>query len=181
MSPMTRIAREAPLHNAMLTGTTELALRGLLYLGLSTPAEPTPPKRLAESLGCSPTYLGKTLGLLVKADILRSVRGARGGVVLARDPRTITLLAVIEACQGSLVGDFCRTEKLKEMGVPCRFHEVMAALHGQVVKTLSGCTLAELLECPLPILRGKRGSTSCKMTFHGADALVEGVRARAKR
>lgn len=178
---MMRIARRAPLHNAMLTGTTELALRALLFLGLSAPTEPTPPKRLAESLGCSPTYLGKTLSLLVKADILRSVRGARGGVVLARDSRTITLLAVIEACQGTLVGEFCRTEKIKEIGIPCRFHEVMATLHGQVVKTLSACTLAQLLECPLPVLRGKRGSTSCKMTFHGAEALVDGVRGSTKR
>lgn len=162
----------------MLTGTTELALRALICLGLSTPADPTPPKRLAESLGCSPTYLGKTLGLLVKADVLRSVRGARGGVVLARDPRTITLLAVIEACQGTLVGDFCRTER---MNAPCRFHEVMATVHARVVETLEACTLAELLECPLPVIRGRSGSTTCKMAFHGAEALVEGARRRAKR
>ncbi|MBL8858431.1 MAG: Rrf2 family transcriptional regulator [Planctomycetes bacterium] len=162
----------------MLTGTTELALRALIYLGLSEPKEPTPPKRLAETLGCSPTYLGKTLGLLVKADLLTSVRGARGGVVLARDPKTITLLAVIEACQGTLVGDFCRPDKVKEIGIPCRFHEVMSTLHGQVVKVLSACTLAELLECPLPVMRGKRGAVACKMKFEGAEALFNAARAR---
>ncbi len=175
---ISRLAPNAAYHNHMLTQTTELALRALIFLGLSELTEPVPPKRLAETLGCSPTYLGKTLGLLVKADLLRSVRGARGGVVLARDPKTITLLAVVEACQGTLVGDFCRTERLKEMGTPCRFHDVMATLHGQLVKTLSGCTLAELLECPLPALRNKRAAVACKMKFEGAEALFDAAQGR---
>lgn len=165
----------------MLTGTTELALRALIYLGLAAPTEPIPPKRLAQSLRCSPTYLGKTLGLLVKADLLRSVRGARGGVVLARDPGTITLLAVVEACQGALIGDYCRSKKGDEAWAPCRFHAVMASVHDQVVKTLTSCSLADLLACPLPRLKKKGIASTCKLDFGGAEALLAASKSATRR
>lgn len=158
----------------MLTGTTELAIRALILLGLSRADKPVPPRRLAETLGCSPTYLGKTLGLLVKGDILRSSRGAHGGVALARDPSRVTLLEIVEACQGTIVGDYCRDMRADEVAVSCRFHRVMAELHGQLVRTLSGCTLAALLDCPMPVLRGrKRSSLRCRLSFEGIEKLAQ--------
>ncbi|MBL8861199.1 MAG: Rrf2 family transcriptional regulator [Planctomycetes bacterium] len=153
----------------MLTGTTELALRALIYLGLAAPAEPISPKRLADTLNCSPTYLGKTLGLLVKADILRSVRGARGGVVLARDPRTISLLAVTEACQGALIGDYCLSTAGRGLLAPCRFHQVMEDVHRQLVQTLSACSLADLLACPAPKLTRNGDANACRMKLDGVE------------
>ena len=158
----------------MLTGTTELAIRALILLGLSGDAKPIPPRRLAETLGCSPTYLSKTLGHLVRSGILRSTHGAHGGVVIAREPGSITLLEIVEDCQGPVLGDYCRGIRADEVAMSCRFHRVMAELHGQVVRTLSSCTLADLLACPAPVSRGrKRPNFGCKIEFAGIEALLE--------
>ena len=48
-------------------------------------------------------YLLKILQQLVKANILRSKRGPRGGFSLARPTKKITLLQVIEAVDGPMV------------------------------------------------------------------------------
>lgn len=48
-------------------------------------------------------YLLKILQLLVRADVLRSKRGPRGGFSLARPAKKITMLQVIEAVEGPMV------------------------------------------------------------------------------
>lgn len=49
-------------------------------------------------------YLLKLLQQLVKANVLRSKRGPRGGFSLARSMKKISLLQVIEAVDGPMVG-----------------------------------------------------------------------------
>ena len=157
----------------MLTGTTELALRALILLGLRGGNEPVSPRRLASTLGCSPTYLGKTLGHLVKSGILRSSRGARGGVIIARDPAGITLLEIVESCQGAILGDYCEGVASDEIALSCRFHREMAQLHEHIVRDLGSCTLAELLACPAPAFRkGKRVRSSCRMALSDATSVT---------
>jgi len=50
-------------------------------------------------------YLLKILQQLVKANLLRSKRGPRGGFSLAKSPNSITLLQVIEAVDGPMVSN----------------------------------------------------------------------------
>ena len=47
-------------------------------------------------------YLLKILQLMVRADILQSKRGPRGGFSLARTPKKITMLQVLEAVEGPM-------------------------------------------------------------------------------
>ena len=49
-------------------------------------------------------YLLKILGQLVRANILRSKRGPRGGFSLARAAKKISMLEIIEAVEGPLTG-----------------------------------------------------------------------------
>ncbi len=44
---------------------------------------------------------------MVKSGIVRSHRGAQGGITLARPAEAISLMDIMQACQGQLVGDFC--------------------------------------------------------------------------
>ncbi len=144
----------------MLTQTSETALRALLYLLVNKAEEPVPPSRIAQHIDASPSYTAKVTTALVKADILRAHRGVKGGVTLSRPPEKITLLEIVEACQGKVLGDFC--QDFDRMDLVCGFHRAMAELHQTIITTLNGWTLADLAKQPLPAAE-IRDSVHCRM------------------
>jgi Rrf2 family protein len=149
----------------MINATTELAIKWLVYLAVLDSNAPLSPKRGAETLDCSPSYLAKTSNLLVKAGILRSIRGIRGGVVLARPPEEITLLEIVEATEGLVTANYCReTNRQSEV---CSFHEAMKELHSETTRVLSQWTLRKLLAHPARCLEA--GGRPCRMAFKKSD------------
>ncbi|MBK7601462.1 MAG: Rrf2 family transcriptional regulator [Acidobacteria bacterium] len=132
----------------MLTKTTISAMRVLIYLGQNGEGGSQSPVKIANDLGESPTYLAKVTGLLVKAGILRSERGAKGGVRLNRQPEEITFQAIMEACQGTIVGNFCLSTE--DVDTVCAFHLAGLELHQAIVQTLSKWNLGHLLEKSRP-------------------------------
>ena len=100
------------------------------------------PKKIAAELGESPSYLAKVSGLLVKAGVLRAEKGAKGGVQLAKRPTQITLLEVVEACQGAPTGGQCGAKCDPELA--CSFHQAALELEAATVSVLSRWTLAKL-------------------------------------
>ncbi len=61
---------------------------------------------IAEKMDLPKNYLEQILLILKKADILKSIRGAKGGYALAKDAEEITVLSIMEALEGS----FCDFE-----------------------------------------------------------------------
>jgi Rrf2 family protein len=55
-------------------------------------------------------YLLKILQQLVRANVLRSKRGPRGGFSLAKSTNKITMLEIIEAVDGPLTGELSLTD-----------------------------------------------------------------------
>jgi Rrf2 family protein len=155
----------------MITQTSELALRALLLLALEAGDEPSSPRQLAERLDCSQSYLAKVMGMLVKARLLRSFRGAKGGVLLALPPEEISLKDVVEACEGVLVGNYCRSLDVPGVAV-CAFHQAMSEVHRATVSTLARWTLADLVARPTP----EEPNTTCKMRFAGWEEHFPGAR-----
>jgi len=143
--PTTLISYIPDIVGLMLSGTSLSALRALLFLG-QKPTAVIPPKQIAEELGESRTYLSKVMTNLVKAGLLRAEKGAKGGMRLARPAAEITLLAVVEACQGAIVGDYCRSAcRPSEI---CAFHKAAQQLETAISETLRRWTLADLLSKP---------------------------------
>ncbi len=129
----------------MISGTSLSALRALVHLGQQAP-EVWSPRRIAEALGESPSYLSKITTQLVKAGVLRAEKGVKGGVQLARPPAEITMLDIVEACQGTVVGAYCRAScRPSEV---CAFHEAAQQLETAICETLRRWSLADLLRKP---------------------------------
>lgn len=61
-------------------------------------------REIAEALDTPADYLLKLLQTLVKARILSSARGPSGGFRLSRKPDSITLLEIVEAVDGPILG-----------------------------------------------------------------------------
>jgi len=57
---------------------------------------------IAQNMDLPQNYLEQILLILKNANILKSIRGAKGGYVLARDAKDITVLEIIEALDGSI-------------------------------------------------------------------------------
>ncbi|MGI6458279.1 MAG: RrF2 family transcriptional regulator [bacterium] len=144
----------------MLTKTTESAVRALIFLALKEEEEPISPRLLAESLGESPTYMAKIMQRLVKSGILRAHRGVAGGVTLLVEPKEITLLDIVESCQGKILGDYCHDTN--DLRVACAFHHAMYEVHKSTTELLRKWTLADLAEKPVHTLQGDH-LTGCRM------------------
>lgn len=133
----------------MLTKTTLIGIKALVYLGLYGGSEPVTPRRIARHLGTSPTYMAKVTSLLVKSNILNSYRGALGGVRFNRPAESITLLEIIESCQGRRVaGDYC--QEAPDPQSVCAFHRAMHEAHQAIIEVFSNWTLADLIARPGP-------------------------------
>lgn len=132
----------------MLTQTSITATRLLIHLGRSTGDEPAAIRQTAKLLGESPTYLAKVARQLAMAGIVRAQRGVAGGVMLNRPPSQISFLAIVEACQGMMLPDFC--EENPCLGETCAFHQASAELHSAMTSVLARWTLADLLSKPGP-------------------------------
>lgn len=130
----------------MINKTTVLAIRTLIHMGSQRDNAVRSPRQMAETLDESPTYLAKVTRLLVKAGILRAEKGSRGGVYLGRVPREITLLQIVEACQGTIAGDYCRPGC--DRRTVCSYHAAAEQLRAAIVSVLQDWTLQRLMERP---------------------------------
>jgi Rrf2 family protein len=128
----------------------EWAMHVLLALAWLDDDEPVPTAQLAAQHGLPAAYLNKQLQALVRAGVLESVSGARGGFRLARTPAAITLMDVVVAIEGPDDAFRCAEIRRRGMGedmphsafhAPCAVQASMlraelawrAALAGQTV------------------------------------------------
>ena len=77
----------------MLSQTLEYALRAVVFLTKAAPGASTT-EEIAREMHIPRPYLKKIPQNLGRAGIVRSRRGNRGGVALARHPRDLTILDV---------------------------------------------------------------------------------------
>ena len=90
-------------------------------------------------------YLLKILQQLVKANILRSKRGPRGGFSLARPPQKITLLQVIEAVDGPMVSQLDLAEHARGEKFAARVEQTYAKALAQAKAVFEKAKIADLL------------------------------------
>lgn len=124
------------------------------------------PRLLAERLGCSRSYLSKTLGLLTRAGLLESTRGAHGGVRLVKDHERIRLLDIVEACQGRFAKHFCQDTR-GSLDDCCGYHVAMHEVYHAMLGVMSKWRLSDLVA--RPIQRELSALGTCKMRFEGSE------------
>ena len=85
-----------------ITRQADYATRAILHLARIGKNRHVATSRVAKEQQIPPAFLVKIISQLSIAGILHTSRGARGGVRLARKPKNITLLQVIEAIDGPI-------------------------------------------------------------------------------
>jgi Rrf2 family protein len=103
--------------------------------------------RIAEQMCIPKTFLAKILQKLVKAGIVKSFRGAKGGCQLTRGPEDITLLDVIEAIQGPVAMNACALDSsVCGLSSKCSVHPVWIEVRKEVEAILRKKNFAEFLK-----------------------------------
>jgi Rrf2 family protein len=93
-----------------LSAQEEYGLRCLLQVARSVDPEPIQITEVARREGLSPEYTAKLLRVLRQGGLIRSVRGAGGGYMLARPADEISVYQAIEVLGGAMFDDgFCGT------------------------------------------------------------------------
>ncbi|MEW6435751.1 MAG: Rrf2 family transcriptional regulator [Pseudomonadota bacterium] len=82
-----------------------LALAAVVDIAIHARPQPVAAKLLAARLDLPPRHLETLLQALVRAEILKGVRGPRGGYELARERRRITAAEVVSAIKSEGDGE----------------------------------------------------------------------------
>lgn len=90
-----------------LTAKSEYGLLAAIDLACVYGTGPTSVREIAERRGIPPRFLEQLFVSLRRAELVRAVRGAKGGFILCRHPDDITVLEVVEALEGSLAYTVC--------------------------------------------------------------------------
>lgn len=87
-----------------LSNAAQYAIRALVHMATQKDDKPSISREVALEEGIPDLYLMKVLRPLVTRGILRSIKGPNGGYHLAKDPKDITLLDILEAVDGPMRG-----------------------------------------------------------------------------
>jgi len=93
---------EAPLF-LKISDAANLGIHALVYMAeRHGQGKPVATAEAAEAFKVSANHLSKVLQRLTRAGLVKSIRGPRGGFVLARDPDRINLHEIYEAIDGEI-------------------------------------------------------------------------------
>jgi Rrf2 family protein len=130
-----------------ITRQADYAVRAVLYLARLGGNERAATSTVAEEQRIPPSFLAKIISQLSIAGLLHTSRGARGGVTLARPPRDITLLEVIEAIDGPIMLNECVGDDSNcSFDGECPVRSVWCDAQEMLVKRLKGSNFQQLLE-----------------------------------
>jgi len=121
--------------------------RALLDLAIYYGKGPVLLRDIAQRQQISLHYLERLISPLIAGGIIRSIRGARGGVSLAKSPEDINLSEVIRLLEGSLAPVDCvDNAELCTRSDSCVTRDVWCELNDAISGVLESTTLQDLVE-----------------------------------
>ena len=121
-------------------------IRALLDLAMRWGQGPVQLKDIAQNQEVSLQYLEHLVRPLIAAGLVRSMRGAHGGVWLAKPPEEIKLSEVIEALVGSIAPVECVDDpKVCDRSDRCATRDVWCDMKRVMDEVLESMTLQDLV------------------------------------
>lgn len=146
-----------------LTTRSSYGVRALIRLAIEHDGgEPVSIGHISREEGISNIYLEQIFNCLKNRGLVKSVRGPRGGYVLARDPSRVSVYEVVMALEGSISPARCISsgkgkENVCGKASRCASKEVWDEMGRQIKETLGRFSLRGLAERAMKITPGKNG------------------------
>lgn len=124
---------------------TEYGLRAIVHLDKQ--------KKIAKSLAeiarqekISLKYLEKIFRILKNSNLVKSQKGVKGGYLLSKNPKQMTVLDIVEVLEGPVAPYACIQNKKLLCYSSCKIHPVWQALYSQITKTLKDIKLIDIMK-----------------------------------
>ena len=125
---------------------TDYAIRALISLAALKEGECMTSAQLARAGSVPVPFMRKLMRKLVAEQLAVSVRGARGGYCLARNPEVISVLTIMEIVQGPFLINRCSLPaKRCPRRAKCPVRKALQPIQLEMRKTLSSVPLSSLL------------------------------------
>ena len=141
-----------------LSTRTRYGMRAVIELAQHEEKRPLQLKVIAERQDISVKYLEQLMSMLRSSGLLRSIRGAKGGYILARPPEQINLSEIFRCLEGSVTtaectenGDYC------ERSADCVARDVWIEVEAAIHKILRSIPLADLVKRAQKHAAGHKG------------------------
>ena len=130
-----------------LSTRTRYGTRALLELALHRREEPVFLKDIAKRQQISLPYLEHLIAPLIAGGMIRSIKGPRGGVLLAKPPEEIKLSEAIQLLEGSLALAECVNDpRICERSEFCVTRDIWSELKMVMDGVLESITLQDLVK-----------------------------------
>ena len=132
-----------------ITRQADYAVRAVLYLAQCQPGTPVATAEIAQAQKIPATFLTKIISQLSAAGILRTTRGAHGGVALARPANDLSLLEIVETIDGPVLLNVCVLDPAScPESLNCPVQKVWCQAQADLVVTLERTKFGQLVKTP---------------------------------
>lgn len=129
-----------------LSTRTRYGIRAVIELAQHEGKRPLQLKVIAERQGISVKYLEQLMSLLRSSGFVRSIRGSKGGYILARAPEQVTLSEVFRCLEGPVTTAECTDNTdYCERAADCAAREVWVQVEEAIQGVLNSITLADMV------------------------------------
>src|SRR5690606_34702815 len=124
----------------------DYALMAMKHLALHGDSGASSAREISEQYDIPSELMAKVLQRLVRRGLLASHQGTRGGYLLARPAREISIADVIQAVDGPLTVTACSTDDHGCVQYSkCNVRDPLWRIKDRILQSLAVCTLAEIV------------------------------------
>ena len=130
-----------------LSTRTRYGIRAILELAKNDGNRPLQIKLIAQRQDISVKYLEQLMTILKSAGFVRSIRGSKGGYLLARAPNEINLSEVFNCLEGLVTTVDCvRDSNYCQRTTDCVTRQVWTQVQNAIKNVLQSITLQDLVD-----------------------------------
>ena len=130
-----------------LSTRTRYGIRAILQLANYYGKGPLQIRTIAKQENISAKYLEQLMPILKSARLVRSIRGAKGGYILAKAPNQIKLSDVFNCLEGTVTTVECvENENYCARAADCVTRQVWTQLQQAITNVLQSITLQDLVD-----------------------------------
>jgi len=130
-----------------LSTRTRYGIRAIIELAMNYGSGPLQIRIIAQRQEISVKYLEQLMTILRSAGFIRSIRGSKGGYLLARQPSQIKLSDVFDALEGNITTVECVEDKnYCDRTADCIARQVWTQVQQAMKNVLQSITLQDLVD-----------------------------------